>query len=158
MDAVLAERLIIPVNSPPYYAPYNGGIEQAQDEFQTALRAKVQGRKWPATEPAEALSLLQLCSEVVSHDLDHRRRPCLKGATACRKFEVGKQQGRTYDRRQRRETFDEIRAMASLALAETGLTDRRAADAAWRLAVETWLRREGSITVSVGGKVLPYYP
>ena len=54
--------------------------------------------------------------------------------------------------------FDEIRAMASLAMAETGLTDRRAADAAWRLAVETWLRREGFIAVSVNGKVLPYFP
>ena len=87
------------------------------------------------------------------------RRPCLKGASACRTFEVGKQQRRFYyDRRQRREVFDELRAMASLALAETGLTDERAAGAAWRSAVETWLCREGLIAVSAGAKVLPYFP
>jgi hypothetical protein len=30
-----------------------------------------------------------------------------------------------------------------------------AAEAAWRLSVETWLRRQDLITVTVNGKVLP---
>jgi hypothetical protein len=156
--AVLGEYLVIPLNSPPYYAPYNGGIERAQHEFQQTLRGKLQGLELGALERAGALNLLQIYSEVVSHDLDHRPRPCLKGATACRHFEVGKGKHRDYyDRNKRREVFAEMQTMAALAMAETGLTDQRAASAAWRLAVETWLRREGHITVSVDGKVLPYY-
>ena len=69
---------------------------------------------------------------------------------------VGRRQGQAYDRRQRRGTFDELMAMASLALAETALTDRLTADAVWRVAVETWLAPGGFVPVSVGGKVLPY--
>jgi hypothetical protein len=158
MEAVLARYGVIPLNSPPYYAPYNGGIEAAQWEFQKLLRAKLRGQAWSLSAPEQALNILQLHSELVAQELNHRRRPCLKGATACRVFEVGKQQRRFYyDRRQRREVFEEIRAMASLALAETGLTGERAASAAWRLSVETWMRREGLIAVSVGGKVLPYF-
>jgi hypothetical protein len=158
VNAVLAKYLVIPLNSPPHYPPYNGGIEQAQDEFQEALLAKFLGRTWPGAGADEMLSVLQMASEVVSHDLNRRRRPCLRGHRAALNFEVGKQDRRFYyDRRQRREVFDEIKAMAAMSLAEIKLTDRRAADAAWRLAVETWLRREGHIAVSVGGKVLPYY-
>ena len=158
VDKVLAYHLIIPLNSPPYYPPYNGGIEEAQNEFKTALRGKLRDRAWPVAGPEAALGLLQLASEIVAHDLNERRRPCLQGHSAARIFEVGKQDRRFYyDRRQRREVFDEITAMAACALAETQLTGRRAAAAAWRLAVETWLRREGFITISVGRKVLPYF-
>lgn len=158
VNAVLAKYLVIPLNSPPHYPPYNGGIEQAQNEFQKALLVKLLGRTWPGAGQAEMLSVIHLGSEVVAHDLNRRRRPCLRGHTAALDFEVGKQNRRSYyDLRQRREVFDEISAMAAMSMAETKLTDRRAADAAWRLAVETWLRREGHITVSVGGKVLPYY-
>ena len=35
------------------------------------------------------------------------------------------------------------------------VTDRRAAEAAWRLSVETWLRHQGLITVIANEKVLP---
>lgn len=157
VDGALGECLVIPLNSPPYYPPYNGNMEKGQDEFQRALKTKFLGRKWPAMTAEEAVNVLQLGSEVAAHDLNQRPRPCLKGVSARHCFEVGKRDLRYYDRNQRREVFEEIRAMASLAMAETGLTGQRVASAAWRLAVETWLRREGHITVSVNGKVLPYY-
>jgi hypothetical protein len=157
-NAVWGECLVIPLNSPPHYPPYNGAMEKGQDEFQKALRTKFLGRKWPAMTAEEAVNVLQLGSEAAAHDLNQRLRPCLKGVSARHSFEVGKRDRRYYyDRNQRRAVFEEIRAMAALAMAETKLTGRRAADAAWRLAVETWLRREGHITVLVNGKVLPYY-
>lgn len=156
--AVLAEYMVIPLNSPPHYPPYNGSMEKGQDEFQRALKPKLIGRQWPMLTDEGAMNVLQLGSEVAVHDLNLRLRPCLKGVSARHYFEVGERDRKEYyDRNKRREVFDEIRAMASLAMAETGLTDQRVADAAWRLAVETWLRREGHIAVSVGGKVLPYY-
>ena len=37
--ALLEEEIVIPLNNPPYYAPYNGGMEKAQGEIQ-----KSQGR------------------------------------------------------------------------------------------------------------------
>ena len=158
VHAALGEHLVIPLNSPPHYPPYNGAMEKGQDEFQRVLKSKFLGRKWPVMTDEEAVSILQLGAEGAAHDLNQRPRPCLQGASARHCFEVGKRDRKDYyDRNKRREVFDELRAMASLAMAETGLTDQRAADAAWRLAVETWLRREGHITVSVGGKVLPYY-
>lgn len=154
----LGECLVIPLNSPPHYPPYNGGMEKGQDEFQKALRTKFLGRQWPVMTKEEAANVLQLGSEAAAHDLNQRLRPCLKGVSARHYFEVGKRDRRYYyDRNQRRAVFEEIRAMAALAMTETKLTGRRAAGAAWRLAVETWLRREGHITVSVNGKVLPYY-
>ncbi|MDD5708424.1 MAG: hypothetical protein PHR35_21090 [Kiritimatiellae bacterium] len=157
VDAVRSEYLVIPLNSPPHYPPYNGSMEKGQDEFQKVLRGKFVGRKWPVMTEEDAINVLQLGSEVAAHDLNQRLRPCLKGISSRHCFEVGKQDRKYYyDRNQRREVFEDIRAMASLAMAETKLTGRRAADAAWRLAVETWLRREGHITISVGGKVLPY--
>ena len=158
VNGALGEWLVIPLNSPTHYPPYNGGMEKGQDEFQRVLKTKFAGREWPVMTKEEAANVLQLGSDVAAHDLNQRLRPCLKGASARHCFEVGKRDRRYYyNRNQRREVFEEIRAMASLAMAETKLTGRRAADAAWRLAVETWLRREGHITVSVGGKVLPYF-
>ena len=154
----LGEWWVIPLNSPRHYPPYNGAMEKGQDEFQRALKTKFLDRQWPVMTKEEAVNVLQLGSEVAAHDLNRRMRPCLKGVSARHYFEVGKRDRRYYyDRNQRWAVFEEIRAMAALAMAETKLTGRRAAGAAWRLAVETWLHREGHITVSVGGKVLPYY-
>jgi len=158
VNEAMSEYLVIPLNSPPHYPPYNGSMEKGQDEFQKVLKSKFLGRKWPVMTDEGTVNVLQLGSEVAAHDLNQRPRPCLKGVSARHCFEVGKRDRRYYyDRNQRREIFDEIRAMASLAMAKTKLTGRRAADAAWRLAVETWLRREGHIAVSAEGKVLPYY-
>ena len=41
---------------------------------------------------------------------------------------------------------------------QLNVTGRRAAEAVWRLAVETWLRDHDLITVTVNGKVLPGFP
>jgi len=159
VDKELSDFMVIPINSPPYYPPYNGGIEKSQREFKTELRGIFQDRPWPVKGVEDALSLVQLGTKTVWHELNQWRRPCLQGRTANLVFEVGKQNRRYYyDQRQRRAVFDELRTMAAMSMAETKLTGRRAADAAWRLAVETWLRREGHITISVGRKVLPYFP
>jgi hypothetical protein len=158
VEKLFGEYMVIPLNSPPHYPPYNGGMEKGQDEFQGVLRTKMLGRKWPEMWADEMVSVLQMASEAAAHELDQRKRPCLKNVSARYCFEVGKQDRRSYyNRQQRREVFDEVRAMAAFAMAETGLTGWTWANMAWRLAVETWLRREGHIAVSVGKKVLPYF-
>jgi len=155
---VLGHHFVIPLNSPTYYAPYNGTIEEGQGEFKRMVKNLCRDRKWPRMGREEALEMIRIYSELAALKLNQKPRPKLGGASSCANFEVGRQDKRYYyDRRQREEVFTEMKAMAKSALAEARLTGQRAADAAWRLAVETWLRREGLITVSVGGKVLPYF-
>ena len=41
VNDVLAEFFILPLNSPAYYAPYNGAIEESQREMKRCLREKL---------------------------------------------------------------------------------------------------------------------
>ena len=41
VDEVLARYLVMPLNSPPHYPPYNGGMECAVQELKTPLREKI---------------------------------------------------------------------------------------------------------------------
>ncbi len=41
VDAVLARYLVMPLNSPPHYPPYNGGMECAVRELKTPLVEKL---------------------------------------------------------------------------------------------------------------------
>ncbi len=86
------------------------------------------------------------------HALNHRRRPCLGHRTACHVFLSGQSLAQTFNRRKRREVYDWIK-QKTLELIEEGRYD---ADAAWRLAVETWLLDHGFITESNRRKVLPH--
>lgn len=47
VEKLFEEYMVIPINSPPHYPPYNGGMEKGQDEFQKVLQAKMLGRQWP---------------------------------------------------------------------------------------------------------------
>ena len=65
---------------------------------------------------------------------------------------------KAYTRPKRKEVIDWIRNEALDIIQRDGLAVADARDAAWRRAVESWLHRNGVITVSVDGKVLPYFP
>ena len=79
VDAVLNEFLVIPLNSPRHYAPYNGAIEKAQREFQEASTARLAARP-------SGLFDWELHSEIVINDLNHQPRACLGGQCACVRF------------------------------------------------------------------------
>jgi hypothetical protein len=148
VDDVLNRYLVIPLNSPAHYAPYNGAMERSQGEIKRQL----------ADMPRENFSDIQTAGELAAHDLNHKARRSLNGHTACERFSGRKKLLTKYDRRRRKEVFEEIRAMAVEVVKEMGLKTAREADNAWRLSVETWLQRHGYITVSRNGKVLPYLP
>jgi len=75
VNEVLEQALVIPINNPPYRAPYNGAIEHTQGEFKNYLR------RWEWK--ADTIKAFGLLVETAAHALNHIPRRCLKGRTAC---------------------------------------------------------------------------
>jgi hypothetical protein len=144
VNNVLSDFFVIPVNSPVHYPPYNGAIEEAQKELKSGLAAKL---SYKPTCPEEHL---EAYAGTVEHDLNHQPRPCLNGSNACRVYFTGK---RTFTRWERRDAYDWIANLQNDILSSDGVQPQ----AAWRIAVEAWLRMKGFITVRINGKVLPNF-
>ena len=70
VDKVLSEHRVTPLTSPPYYPPYNGGVERVQGLVKSTLEtyATIPGGRWDRAALARAL-----------YHLDHRRRPSSYG-------------------------------------------------------------------------------
>ena len=151
VDEVLARHRVIPLNSPPHYPPYNGGMECAVRELKTPLVEKIL-----ASNPIPQ-SQVQGWAEMLAHELNHRSRGCLDGQVACEVFQDAKPAMKAYTLRKRKETFDWINEL-TLTLIQVGAVDtQRQAQTARRLAVETWLQRNGVITITQNQKVLPVF-
>lgn len=150
VNRVLAKYGVIPLNSPMYYAPYNGAIEHAQNEIKELVAEKLQG-KGPI--PGEHFGVY---AEASAHDLNHRSSRSLNGKTPCRAFHDGKARTK-YNKRKRRKIFEWIVDLRNRILTEMGSTDQRAVAAAWRIAAETWLHKNGHISITINGKsVTPF--
>jgi len=141
VEELLEAFLVIPVNSPCHYPQYNGGIEAGNREIKARL---VRRSSLPS-------AFLAIQAELDIQTLNHRTRPCLGHRSPCQVFTAGRGFSRTFHRRKRREVYEWIRGK-TLELTQTKCYD---ADAAWRLAVETWLLEHGFITVSKQKEVLP---
>ena len=151
VDEVLARYLVMPLNSPPHYPGYNGGMERGVRELKTPLAAKLlAGAPLPASQ-------LQSWAEQVAHDLNHRPRRSLHGDIACRVFQAARPALRAYTLRRRREFFDEINGLTRMLMQGRSVRTQRQAEAARRLAVEAWLQRNGVITITQPTKVLPIF-
>lgn len=145
VNNVLSDFFVIPVNSPVHYPPYNGAIEEAQTELKNGLTAKLTHKPRCPQEHLEAYA------GTVEHDLNHQLRPCLNGSNACRVYFGGR---RTFSKWERRDAYAWIANVQNNILSSNGVQQQ----AAWRIAVEAWLRVKGFITVSINGKVLPNFP
>ena len=93
VNEVLSRHMVIPLNSPTYYPPYNGAMERSQDEMKRQLEST--GKSVHAH--------IQRESELAAHDLNHKSRRSLKGDTACERFSARKKLLNKYDKRKRRE-------------------------------------------------------
>ena len=149
VDEVLTRYLVIPLNSPPHYPPYNGGMECAVRELKTPLIEKILASS-PITE-----SQVQGWAEMLVHELNHRSRGCLDGQVACEVFHDAKPALKVYTLRKREETFDWINELTMTLIQVWAVHTQRQAETARRLAVETWLQRNGVITITQNKKVLP---
>lgn len=151
VDEVLARYLVMPLNSPPHYPPHNGGMERAVRELKTPLVEKIL-----ASGPIPA-SQVQGWAEGLAHELNHRPRRCLEGQVACRVFQDARPALKAYTRRKRREIFEEIDALTRMLVEARSVRTQQQAEAARRLAVETWLQSNGVITITQNKEVLPIF-
>ena len=144
VNDVLAEYFVIPVNSPVYYPPYNGAIEEAQTELKGGLAERLSYRPCCPSEHMEAYA------GCVEHDLNHQPRPCLEGKNSCQVYFTNK---RSFTKWERRDAYDWIINLRNDILISDGVQS----DAAWRIAVESWLNMKGFITITQNGKVSPNF-
>ena len=151
VDAVLARYRVIPLNSPPHYPPYNGGMECAVRELKTPLVEKI------LDQDSMPESQVQLWAEVLAHDLNHRSRPCLEGNVACQVFHQAKPALKVYTLRKRKEALDWINELTRILIQVWEVHTPRQAETARRLAMETWLQNNRVITITQNRKVLPVF-
>jgi transposase InsO family protein len=138
VDAVLAEHLVLPLNNPPHFPQYNGAMEKSIGDLKRRLSERL-------AAPAEG-QLLVASVEATIHELNHRRRRCLNGKTACEVYHDP-----ALHLRLNRQSREEVLRLLSREYLETIQTmanrNHRALATAWRGIVESWLRRQGLITV-----------
>lgn len=148
INDVLSEFFVLPLNSPDYYAPYNGAIEESQREVKNCLRNKL------TPGLPHYPQHIGVYAEAAVHDLNHRPRPCLQGRTSCQAFfESGDKA--TFSKRERREIYDCVTGKTERILSEMNRRGQAQRESAWRIAMESWLRSEGFIKVHINQKCHP---
>ncbi len=151
VNSVLAEFFVLPLNSPEYYAPYNGAIEKSQHEMKQCLKQKL------GVQVSCARDQIGPYAEAAAQDLNHRVRDCLGGRNACQAY-WGSGPRRIYAKRERREIYDCLMERVGRILASLNQSGPMAKEAAWRIAVESWLKANRCIRVHDSQKVSPYLP
>lgn len=152
VEEVLAHYRVIPLNSPPHYPPYNGGMECAVRELKTPLVEKI------LASGSTLQPQVQAWAEVLAHELNHRSRACLHGQVACRVFQDAKPALKAYTLCKRKEIFAWINELTRSLIEVSAVYTQRQVATARRLAVETWLQTNGVITITQNRKVLPIFP
>jgi hypothetical protein len=151
VEEVLAKYMVIPLTSPRHYPPYNGAIEKGQSELKQGIRRR---KKDSVFLPRRHFSVY---AESAAGELNHILRRSLQGKVSCQVF-FSEKGGAKFSKRQRREIFEWIKDLSCAIISQLGKPSKRAAQTAWRLAVESWLHINGFIEVSVNGEVLPIFP
>jgi hypothetical protein len=147
VDEVLDEFCVLPINSPTYYAPYNGAIESANGELKACIRQKLIPL---ANCPREHFKAY---AEAAAHDLNHRARRCIRKSNACQAFFGAK---KVFTKEERRDVFLWISNLQKDILLEKGYClTRQDHNASLRIAAEAWLIKAGYLTIKQNGKVSP---
>jgi hypothetical protein len=148
INDVLSESFVLPLNSPEYYAPYNGAIEESQREVKRCLRDKL------ALGLPDYSDHLSAYAEAAVNDLNHRHRPCLNGRTSCEAFFVSAEKP-AFTKRQRRGIYDWVMERVERILSTMNQPGQAERESAWRIAVESWLKSRGFIKVHINQKCHP---
>ena len=150
VNGVLSEFFVLPLNSPEYYAPYNGAIEESQRELKGCLREKL------ISDIPRSQDSIAVYAEVAAHDLNHRLRPCLHGKTSCQVFfSLGERP--VFSKLERREIYDILMGRVERILGSMNQFGKSTRESAWRIVVEFWLQSKGFIKVHIPKKVSPNF-
>jgi len=139
VDEVLEHHLVLPLNSPPGYPRYNGSAERAMQDLKNALD-ELHQRALMINMP------MVVEVELVTHQLNHRPRRVLGGLTPCCFHHDPRRRLRLHAalrRRIFREVLEQFWQIAQCMPERNPHT----LNAAWRLLVEDWLRRQRWISV-----------
>jgi hypothetical protein len=139
VDEVMARFGVLPLNNPPHFPRYNGGMEKSIRDLKAALDQRLQ-------HTTVGPSNFALAVEVTAHELNHRSRRCLKGRTACAVFHDDAQRLR-WTQRQRQTIFRLLLAQFGQMIGNTTNGTHPRPATAWRFTVESWLRCQGLIAV-----------
>jgi hypothetical protein len=139
VDEVLARFGVLPLNNPPHWPRYNGSMEKGIRDLKSAL---IKRHQLTPQLPQDWV----LAVELTAHELNHQPRRCLNGRTACAVFHDGAQRLR-WTQPQRQTIFrlllndfgQRVQAMAK--------RNHHSPATAWRVTVESWLRRQELISV-----------
>jgi len=150
VNDVLAEFFVLPLNSPVYYAPYNGAIEECQREMKRCLGEKLDlGGSWSREQVGPY-------AEAAAHELNHRFRDSLGGRTSCQVY-FGSRTKPVFTKRERRDIYDCLMERVGRILLSLNEFGQVARESAWRIAVEFWLQSKGYIKVHINPKVSPNF-
>ena len=139
VDELLARCRVLPLNNPPHFPRYNGGMEKGIRDFKAALDQRTLVNPSRKTDFALAV-------ELTAHELNHQPRRCLKGRTACAAFHDDAQRLR-WTLRQRQTIFRLLLHRFGVMSGKPTLGDHRTPATLWRVTVESWLRCQGLIAV-----------
>lgn len=151
IDAFLASRGILPLNSPVRCPRYNGAIEHGIGSFKADFIELLDPEI-----PIDAQPLVPRLVHAVTHLRNASERRSLAGLTPAIAYHHVPRFAPTAA--QRRQTFEWISARVEDTLGTPWETsDHHARAAAWRRAVAAWLRCQGLITVSRKPKPSPLF-
>ena len=147
VDEVMARFGVLPLNNPPYFPRYNGAMEKSIRDFKAAL----------ASRQSRGATHFTLLTEVITHELNHSPRRCLKGRTACAVFHDDAQRLR-WSKRQRQTIFRLLLQQFGAMIGKTANEHHRRPATLWRVTVESWLRCQGLIVIRRKQNVSTTFP
>lgn len=137
VDEVLERYAVLPLNSPPGYPRYNGSMERGMRDLHAALDE----RSLKALEVPMTIEV-----ELATHQLNHRRLRSLRYKTPCQVYHDPDRRLRLHGASRQR-IFRELLEQFWQYVQCMPERNHHSTNAAWRLIVEAWLRRQEWITV-----------
>jgi len=137
VDEVLERYHVLPLNSPPGYPKYNGSMERNMRDLHAALDE----RRWKSLQIPITVEV-----ELATHQLNHRRLRSLSNCTPCQVYHDPARRLQLHGASRQR-IFREVFGQFWYYIESMPDRNRHTTNAAWRLVVETWLRRQGWISV-----------